>query len=77
MSILKKAKEKINKEVNEQAVKKIKHNEKYINNQSQIEIIKKVLTKHADVPTEIIDKLIAAVKENTIMEYKAEHTKEQ
>lgn len=77
MSILKKAKEKINKEVNEQAVKKVKNNEKYIDNQSQIEIIKKVLTVHAEVPTEIVDKLITAVKENAIMEYKANHTKEQ
>lgn len=76
MSIIRKTKEKINQEINEQAVKKLKRNEKYIDNQSQIEIIKKVLTDHAEVPTEIIDKLIIAVKENAIMEYKAEHSKD-
>lgn len=76
MSIIRKTKEKLNQETNKQALKKLQRNENYINNQSQIEIIKKVLTDHAEVPTEIIDKLVLAVKENAIMEYKAEHSKD-
>lgn len=49
-------------------LEKIKKDPKYIENQKQIEIISKVLVKHADIPEEVIESLINAVTENVTME---------
>ena len=48
---------------------KLKNIEIYRKNEVQINVIKKVLTEHCNVSESIIDNLIQAVKENTIIEY--------
>ncbi len=45
-------------------------NEEYLQNQKQIDCISKVLVEHADVPQKLIDWLIEAVRNNTIIECK-------
>lgn len=77
MSIIRTAKTKLKDKQNEKAIKKVKLSEKYINNQSQIDIIKEVLTKHADVPEELINNLIKATEENAILLYEATHKKNE
>ena len=39
----------------------------YQKNKKQIDIITKILVDHADIPEEIINKLISCVEENTIL----------
>ena len=46
-----------------------KENPEYIQNQMEIDSIKKVLINSADVPEKLVDWLIEAVKSNTILEY--------
>lgn len=45
-------------------------NEKYLQNQLQINYISKILVEHADVPQKLVDWLIEAVKDNTKYECK-------
>jgi len=45
--------------------------EEYKQNQMQIDCIKKALVEHADVPEKLINWLIEAVRENTILELKS------
>ena len=44
------------------------NNEKYLQNQMQIDYISKLLVEHADVPQKLIDWLIDAVKYNATFE---------
>lgn len=59
------------------AIKKVRESEEYKQNQMEIDSIKNVLIKSADVPEKLINWLITAVKNNAILEYKAtkSHTK--
>jgi len=53
------------------ALKKLKETEEYKQNQMEIDSIKNVLIKSADVPEKLINWLIDAVKNNAILEYEA------
>ena len=46
---------------------KIKSSPQYIQNQMQIDSIKKVLVEHADVPEKLLDWLIQSVEQNATL----------
>lgn len=48
---------------------KLENIDNYRKNEVQINVIKKVLTEHCNVSETIIDTLIQAVKENTLIQY--------
>lgn len=50
---------------------KIRQSPQYKENQKQIEIISKVLVENADVPQELVHKLIQSVQENASLEERA------
>ena len=49
-------------------INKLRNIDEYRKNETQINIIKKVLTEHCDVSESVVNSLINAVKENTIIE---------
>lgn len=49
----------------------IRQSPQYKENQKQIEIISKVLVENADVPQELVHKLIQSVQENASLEERA------
>lgn len=51
------------------SIENIKKKPEYIQNQMQIDTIRKVLIKNVNVPEQLIDWLIESVEENTAMEY--------
>lgn len=62
-------KEKVYKRIYDKSVKKAKETEAYIQNKIKIMSIQKALNENASIPTEILDNLTEAVRENTKMEY--------
>lgn len=71
MLFFNKSKKISNKENNLKAIEKVKRSNEYQLNQMQIEIIKKLLVEHADVPQEILDTLISSVQKNVSLECNA------
>lgn len=49
----------------------IRQSPQYKENQKQVEIISKVLVENADVPQELVHKLIQSVQENASLEERA------
>ncbi len=47
--------------------------EEYLNNAMKIDTISKVLIEHSDVPEELVNWLIEAVKDNTWLEARAKY----
>ncbi|MBQ3409158.1 MAG: hypothetical protein IJH12_08155 [Clostridia bacterium] len=48
-------------------ISKVKKTPEYIQNQMQIDCIKKVLIEHSDVPEKLIDWLIQSVEQNATL----------
>lgn len=46
---------------------KVKNSKEYIQNQMQIDSIKKILIEHADVPEKLLDWLIQSVEQNATL----------
>lgn len=49
---------------------KANETEEYMQNQAQIDCIKKVLIEHVDVPPKLLDWLIQSVERNALISYK-------
>ena len=58
-------------DISSNLLNKVKFSKEYIQNQMQIDCIKKVLIEHGDVPEKLIDWLVDSVKANTELELKA------
>ena len=52
-------------------LEKVRHSKEYIQNQYQIDCIKKVLIEHSDVPPTLLDWLTQSIQNNVILEFKA------
>ena len=53
------------------SLEKIRNTPEYLQNQMQIDVIRKTLIENAHVPERLVDWLVESVQENTAMEYEA------
>lgn len=60
---------------NNNMIDNVIHSDEYIQNKMQIDCIRNVLVKHSDVPEKLVDWLIDAVRQNTILVSEAKFQK--